>query len=78
MSSIDHRAVMGAVAKGIGDERGLKFRNDPSKETAKAISDVVYNNLMALVKGGGKKKKSKSNGEDEDSGAKKKKKKKKK
>lgn len=57
MSTLDHRLVLGSISKSSGDGRFAAFRENPCEETARAISDACYKNLMGLVKGGKKAKK---------------------
>lgn len=48
---IDHRQVMAAVTKSLGEGRMAAYREDPTEETINAISDRVKRNLKRLAKG---------------------------
>lgn len=48
---IDHRKVLAAATKSLGDGRMAAYREDPSEENIKAISDRVKRNLTRLAKG---------------------------
>lgn len=48
---IDHRQVMAAVTKSLGDGRMAAFRDDPTEENIAAITKVVKRNLQKLAEG---------------------------
>lgn len=48
---IDHRQVMAAVTKSLGDGRMMAFREDPSDDNIDAILKVVKKNLRKLAAG---------------------------
>lgn len=49
--TVDHRQVMAAVTKSLGDGRMAAFRDDPSDENIEAITKVVKKNLKRLAEG---------------------------
>lgn len=48
---IDHRQVMAATTKALGEGRMAAFREDPSEENIDAIANRVKRNLTRLSKG---------------------------
>lgn len=48
---VDHRQVMAAVTKSLGDGRMAAFRDDPTEENIDEIVKVVRKNLKKLAAG---------------------------